>query len=76
MGTGAVVVGTGAVVVGAGAVVVGTVATVPFVTSVASTGVPAEGTSVVVFQPDVDLPVKIFELPPSLSFVLAPSAGC
>ena len=72
MGTGAVVVGTGAVVVGT----VGTVGTVPFVTSVASTGVPAEGTSVVVFQPDVDLPVKIFELPPSLSFVLAPSAGC
>lgn len=70
MGTGGTVVGTGFVVG------TGVVATVPFVTSVASTGVPAEGTSVVEFQPDVDLPVKIFDSPLSLSFVLAPSAGC
>ena len=66
MGTGAVVVGTGAVVVG----------TVPFVTSVASTGVPAEGTSVVVFQSAFAVPVRIFEEPSSLRFVLAPSVGC
>ena len=68
--------GTGAVVVGAGAVVVGTVATVPFVTSVASTGVPAEGTSVVDAQPAVAVLVRIFDEPSRLRFVLAPSPGC
>ena len=61
---------------GTGAVVVGVVATVPFVTSVASIGVPAEGTSVVAFQPEVALLVKSFDSPLSLSFDLAPSAGC
>ena len=76
MGTGAVVVGTGAVVVGTGAVVVGTGATVPFVTSVASTGVPAEGTSVVSLQPAFAVLVRIFDDPLRLRLVLAPSVGC